>query len=218
MTPMDPFLQHVAKSLGRATPPTSVPSPPVIDESITRLVSPGVDLVDRFIRSAQAAKLHVHPAEMSQLAAAVVGYLKKVNARSVVITACELFDSVGLIDAIRAADIDVVRWDQTTLDASYDVEVGITDVWRAVAETGSLVVKSSASHGRAVSLVPPYHVAVVRKSQIVPDLIDVLNDVQREGAGTGIVMITGPSKTADIEMNLVVGVHGPGEVEVFVVD
>jgi L-lactate dehydrogenase complex protein LldG len=214
---MDPFLAHVSKSLGRDAIPTSVPPPPAIDERVARLVAPGDDLSLRFTANAAAAKLHVHPSQFDALAADVVAYCREANHKTAVVTRCERFESAGLIDALRAAGVTANYWDETTLDASYEVDVGITDVWAAVAETGSLVVKSSAAHGRATSLVPPYHVCVVGREQIVPDLIDAMRRVKAEGVGTGVVFITGPSKTSDIEMNLVVGVHGPGAVEVFLV-
>jgi L-lactate dehydrogenase complex protein LldG len=99
----------------------------------------------------------------------------------------------------------------------YEADIGLTDVYAAVAETGSIVVRRSADHPLMASLVPPVHIAVVERHQIVPDLIDLMRKLNVEGTAGGVTIITGPSKTADIEMNLVTGVHGPGEVHVFVI-
>lgn len=214
---MDPFLAHVSKSLGRTAPPASVPPPPAIDESYVRLVAPGDDLGLRFTAAATAAKLHVHPSTDADVAGEIVAFCTASNFKSAVVTRCDRFARLGLVDALNAAGVATTYWDETTLDATYEVDVGITDVWCAIAETGSIVVKGSGAHGRAASLVPPYHVAVVGRDQVVPDLIDAMRKTKAEGVGTGVVLITGPSKTSDIEMNLVVGVHGPGAVEVFLV-
>ena len=214
---MDPFLLHVAQSLGRDAIPLATPTPPTIQERFARLTRADGDLSLVFTAAATAAKLHVHPADADSLIADIVAFCRDAKLTSAVVTRCDRFDRLGLIDALRGAGIVATYWDETTLDATYDVDVGITDVWAAVAETGSLVVRASAAHGRAVSLVPPYHVAVVGRDQIVPDLIDLMAKVGAEGTASGIVLITGPSKTADIEMNLIIGVHGPGAVEVFLV-
>lgn len=212
------MLSHVAASLGRRGIPAEVPPPPSLHPAVVRLVDPQDDLAACFTRNAIAAKLHVHDAGGEpDCAARLTRFLLARPHRRLLLTRSPLFDRLGLFAALRSAGFEVTYWDETTLDASYDVDVGITDVWRAVAETGSLVVRESRAHGRAVSLVPAVHVAVVERSQIVPDLIDLMRDIQREGSGSGVVIITGPSKTADIEMNLVTGVHGPGEVEVFLI-
>jgi L-lactate dehydrogenase complex protein LldG len=91
----------------------------------------------------------------------------------------------------------------------------VTEVTYAVAETGSLIIRATPQHGRALSLVPPVHVAVVQPKQILPDLVDLFEQLAREGADNTVI-ITGPSKTADIELTLVTGVHGPGVVHVFI--
>ena len=75
---------------------------------------------------------------------------------------------------------------------------------------------SRAEHGRLLSLVPFVHVAVVEPKVFVPDLIDLFDALAKDGVGSGVTMISGPSKTADIEMNVVTGVHGPNVVRVFV--
>ena len=94
----------------------------------------------------------------------------------------------------------------------------MTDVWAAVAETGSLVIRPDAHHGRLLSLAPPIHVAFVKPQQIVADLIDLMQMIDADTRAPNITLITGPSKTADIEGSLVIGVHGPGMVRVMLVN
>ncbi len=97
-------------------------------------------------------------------------------------------------------------------------EVGITSADYALADTGSLVFFSESKESRLLSLLPPCHIAVIDSSKIVASLDDVLRLRPLPGAdSSAIVVITGPSRTADIEMRLVRGVHGPGEIHVIVV-
>ena len=101
-----------------------------------------------------------------------------------------------------------------TLDELYDYDAGVSDVYAGVAETGSVVVRASVDHGRAISLVPGVYVAIVEPKNLLADLVDLFEKMSRDGSG-GATIISGPSKTADIEMELVVGVHGPGKVQIF---
>ena len=102
-----------------------------------------------------------------------------------------------------------------TADEAYDFDAGVTEVDYAVAETGTLVIRHRPEHGRLLSLVPFVHVAVVEPKKLLPDLIDLFEVLAKEGSGSGVTMISGPSKTADIEMNTVTGVHGPNVVKAF---
>lgn len=100
-------------------------------------------------------------------------------------------------------------------------DIGITSVWRAVAETGTLAVVAGPGTERVASLLPPVHVAIVERSQILPDLFDLFAEIEREFAGempSNLVLITGPSKTGDLELKLTTGVHGPGHWHVIVID
>ncbi|MFT3785992.1 MAG: LUD domain-containing protein [Tepidisphaeraceae bacterium] len=213
------FLTHIAHSLGRASVPSSIPMPPAIDESITRLVRGDVvDLVGKFVEQARAVKLYVELlASEAELALAIVKYLREKQLTRLVVTRCEQFDRLDLIGKLNESGIEAKAHDEVGLDKTYDVDAGLTDVYAAVAETGSIVMKRSPQHGLAASLVPMTHLAVVRREQVVADLIDLMRKLKQDGTGSGVTIITGPSKTADIEMNLVTGVHGPGVVMVFVV-
>jgi L-lactate dehydrogenase complex protein LldG len=94
----------------------------------------------------------------------------------------------------------------------------MTDVWAAVAETGSLVIRPDPRQGRLLSLAPIVYVAFVEPRQIVADLIDLMEKVGAAERAPNITLITGPSKTADIEGILVTGVHGPGVVRIMVIE
>jgi L-lactate utilization protein LutC len=146
----------------------------------------------------------------------MIEFLRGKQCRKLALASSGLLEKLGVVDALKEAGFDARRWAEMTLDELYDFDCGITDVYCAVAETGSLVMRASAEHGRAVSLVPPIHVAVLEPKNFVADLVDLMEKLTAEGVGSNTVLITGPSKTADIEMQLVTGVHGPGVVKLFV--
>lgn len=98
-------------------------------------------------------------------------------------------------------------------------DIGITSATSAIAETGSLVMMSAPGRERLASLLPPVHIAIVERAQIMPDLFDLFAELKRAGyenLPSNVALITGPSKTGDIEMTLTTGVHGPGKWHVIV--
>ena len=204
----------VRKSLGRSATITP-PAPPELSDPLVRLVLSDIGLPKLFEKRATEAKMYVTSLRVDDLHAQLVDYLRSKNMKSIVLPQSDFLDHLEVPRALRDAGFDVRMWTQMSLDDVYDVDASVTDVWRVVAETGSLVMRASADHGRALSLIPPLHVAIVEPKNCVADLVDLFNLLTAEGAGSATHIITGPSKTADIEMNLVVGVHGPGVVKVF---
>jgi L-lactate dehydrogenase complex protein LldG len=89
---------------------------------------------------------------------------------------------------------------------------GYSEASYGIAETGSLVFLSS-HEPRASSLLPAVHVATLREDRILPDL-ETLFETIGPALPSGVAVVTGPSRSADIEQVLAVGVHGPGEVHV----
>jgi L-lactate dehydrogenase complex protein LldG len=93
----------------------------------------------------------------------------------------------------------------------------LTGTLGAVAETGALILKSSAEEPRLLSLVPPIHFAVLDAAAIYPDLATAMQALNWSTAmPTNMLLISGPSKTADIEFTLAYGVHGPKELVVLI--
>ncbi len=101
-----------------------------------------------------------------------------------------------------------------------DCDAAITSCEFLIARTGSIVL-TSARQGRITSVYTPIHVCIAYTSQLVYDVkegLEGLKNKYRESLPSLISFATGPSRTADIEKTLVVGVHGPKEVYCFVVD
>lgn len=98
-------------------------------------------------------------------------------------------------------------------------DVGITTAQAAIAETGTLVLDAAKERHRFVSLVPPVHVAIVDAATIFQTLGEALAFIHQNGdVSPAVTFITGPSRTADIELTLTIGVHGPQELYVIVID
>lgn len=205
----------VSRSLARSGAPTTIPDPPALQEPLIRLVLSDIGLPALFEKRAKENKIGVTPLRVESLHEELIVYLRARRVKSIALPNSKFLNRLEIPRVLREAGFIVSIWDEMTLDQLYDVDASVTDVWRVVAETGSLVLRASPEHGRALSLVPQIHVAIVEPKNCVGDLIDLFELTTREGSSSATVIISGPSKTADIEMNLVVGVHGPGVVQVF---
>ncbi|MAE60513.1 MAG: hypothetical protein CMJ49_04050 [Planctomycetaceae bacterium] len=107
------------------------------------------------------------------------------------------------------------------MTSAYQADAGLTGVHAGLAETGTLICNSDAAHARGASLAPPVHIAVVRRRDILPDMLDYLPRLEGMSPAelpSSQAWITGPSKTADIEGVLITGVHGPGKLIIVLVD
>lgn len=100
-----------------------------------------------------------------------------------------------------------------------EIEAGITSCEFLIAHTGSVMVSSALGGGRRLSVYPPVHIVVARKTQLVDYLSAAYSGIQDKYGSklpSQITLITGPSRTADIEKTLVMGAHGPRELHVFI--
>ncbi|HLH15806.1 MAG TPA: lactate utilization protein [Bryobacteraceae bacterium] len=123
--------------------------------------------------------------------------------------------------ACGITDLPCVRSGLTDRDelreACASADFGITSADYALADTGTLVMLSSPQEARLVSLLPPAHIAVVPAERILSGLDELFSLVPDPAAvSSSMVLITGPSRTADIEQILVRGVHGPGRIAVVI--
>jgi L-lactate utilization protein LutB len=123
---------------------------------------------------------------------------------------------------VREAIKGIVRGRSVVTKEAGDMttaEVGINFADYALADTGSLVFLSESRESRLISLLPPVHIAVIARKNILSGLDELFTLVPQPMAqSSAMILITGPSRTADIEMRLVRGVHGPGEIHVIIVE
>lgn len=102
-----------------------------------------------------------------------------------------------------------------------EADVSITTCETLIARTGSILMSSAQDSGRTVSVYAPVHICIAYTSQLVYDIRDALEMISakyKDRIPSFITLATGPSRTADIEKTLVVGVHGPKDVYVFLVE
>jgi len=212
----DSVLDRVRRALGRTKTPRTIPAPPLIDERVVRLVHTDLGLGELFARRAGEMNMRVTSCYVEECVPKLIESFVEMRIKRVMLSESSLLRKLEILPQLRSAGFDAKTWDEITLDESYDFDASVTDAWRAVAETGSLVLRASPGHGRAMSLVPVVHVAIVEPRNFVADLLDLFELIAREGVGSATTLISGPSKTADIEMNVVTGVHGPNVVNAFV--
>jgi len=156
--------------------------------------------------------------------AAVLAWLQHYGVRHAICWQHPTLERLQLREALTAHQIQATGYDELSALAHdeqrrlmLNADIGITGVDYAVAETGTLAVCARPGQERSLSLVAPIHVAVVHQSQILPDLFDLFARWSPQSLPSNVALITGPSKTGDIELELTTGVHGPGHWHVVIV-
>jgi L-lactate dehydrogenase complex protein LldG len=184
----------------------------------------GADLVQRFSEQLTAAGGQPHRVADAEAAADKVQDLVRCQAaQRILLSGGPVLPGVDLAKRLREQDLEVFVVDALEparrRDTFFQADVGISGVAYALAETGTLVVASRPAEPRSVSLLPPVHIALVQRGQILADLFDLFADLEADKPQlpSCLTLITGPSKTGDIELKLVTGVHGPGEMHVVLV-
>jgi L-lactate utilization protein LutC len=200
-------------------------TPPLPARGSTGLPGAGLDPVERFCQQFFAAGGQLH-----QLADGVdaVDKVREIvsnhGARRVLLGCGPVLDHLDLSAKLRDLGVAVVPVgecrDETCRDPFFAADIGISGVDYLIAESGTIVVRSRPKEPRSLSLLPPVHIAVASREQVLADLFDLFDKGLADQAGSlpsCITFITGPSKTGDIELRLVTGVHGPGEVHLVLI-
>ena len=154
----------------------------------------------------------------SEVAQAITDIIQDLRERNFSVAKIALSDSLEVerlmhLTGIRFAEVEITP---SAADV-FGFDIGISRVQAGIAETGTLLLDSSRERHRLVSLVPPVHIAILDASQIVATLGEALSMLRQDELVSPIVtLVTGPSRTADIELTLAIGVHGPQELFVII--
>jgi L-lactate dehydrogenase complex protein LldG len=132
----------------------------------------------------------------------------------------EELDTLGVDDPLAEAGVEVAVW--RDLDDFREVaaraDIGLSTAEWAIADTASLVLTSGPGKGRTVTLLPPTYVAVVAAEKVLRTVPEAIEKYAGDGGlPANVCFHTGPSRSGDIEMEIFVGMHGPGDVHVVLV-
>jgi len=203
----DHILHRVRTALGRSAGQAVAEAPP------PRILIPRVEMDARvasmLARVEALAGEALETANPCAFVAAAIAGKTAVASNAPYLAECGITSLPGVRSGIT--DRDQLR------DACAAADIGITSADYALADTGTLVMLASPHETRLISLLPPQHIAVVPRGRILTGLDELFSILPNPAEQTSsMVLITGPSRTADIEQILVRGVHGPGHITVVV--
>lgn len=212
MTARDEMLRRIRRAIhdvpATESPVLSIERNYLLESGLTRH-----EIVEQFVDRLVDYKALVRQVPAAELAAAIADACAQRSVRRLVVPA-------DLPDAWLPAGIEILRDQQLSNQVLETSDGVLTGCALGVAQTGTIILDSGAYQGRrTISLLPDYHLCVVRSEQIVglvPEAIRALTEAavsQRRP----ITFISGPSATSDIELNRVEGVHGPRTLEVIIV-
>lgn len=207
------FLGRLRARLAGGVPPNPVhPLPPPVGAvpAVVPRDLDGDDLVGTFERAATAVAATVHRAPAGGPPLDVLAGLVASAGIRRAVTSSEP-EAVAAGEALAGLGVEVTPYDRDTGAAA---DLGVTGAVAAVAATGSVVVDAAVAGGRGASLLPRVHLCVVPVERLVATPGDVLRRLGGTRPPSALVLVTGPSRTGDIEQLLTLGVHGPVAVHV----
>lgn len=211
MTQSNPILENIRRSLGRqpgAPPPAR---PPILSPRPVSDQSTEIDLLMKEVNALSGVARRMDEAGVDTALQELVQVQEVHNAT--------LWPTPGLshlhmAERLHGLDVEIVphNVDKQVMALC---DLGITEVDFALPETGTLALFSSAEKPRAVSLLPRVHLAIMRPAALRADLHQVFAEACRSNY---MIFITGPSRTADIELTTTLGVHGPKNLYLWVME
>ncbi|MEH7117323.1 lactate utilization protein C [Neobacillus vireti] len=227
------FLNQIATRLGRPriTKPVERPNWKFRPQDEVLKGATQDELVEVLIEHCKKIHTTIYTTNTSELSLTLNEVVTNYGGGPIVTWKDECFSEWGL-DSLMKQDwpnenIDVYEWDHTkgekNIAKAEQANVGITISEITLAESGTVVLFSDENKGRTVSFLPATYIALIPKSSIVPRMTQAAQKMREIHQKTGHVascinFITGPSNSADIELNLVVGVHGPVKATYIVIN
>ena len=191
-------------------PPAAIP--PTARIAPRRPAEPEAELTQLLTEIERLNGVTRHLADREAFRAALAELVRSEGVKRATCWTTPEIEAWGVATALQALGVEIVPADaDKNLVAS--CELGVTGVDAALPETGTLVLTSSPERPRVASLLPRVHLALLRPAVLRPDLHQVFAETRESGY---TVLVSGPSRPADIELTLTLGVHGPTSLYVWV--
>lgn len=183
-------------------------------------------LVTRFVRELEAVRGRAtYAGSLAEAAEAIAAQARAAGVRSTAVGKGVASDLAIVVDALKRAGITVIRTGPVDEIERPEMreriarcDLGVAEADYGVAATGTLAVYANPSRPGSLTLLPPISVVILRRERIVPDLAALFERLGPAAiAANRLTLITGPSRTADIEKMIVLGVHGPRELWVVLI-
>lgn len=178
------------------------------------------DPPSRFIEELEALGGHGKRAKnMKEARDYVLGVVREREAKLVLRWNIEYLEKLGADEPLQEEGVEVVSWRESPdlREIAGRADIGISTAAWAVAETGSLLLESGPGMGRSVTLLPPSYIAILPADRMLRTVPEAIGKYAGGSLPANVCFHTGPSRSGDIEMSLVVGMHGPGDVHVVLV-
>ncbi len=207
----NPIIENIRRSLGRTA---QVPLPPRPAIYSPRVSVPQEAEINCFLDELAKLSGVGQRLQSSEIDSALKTLVAEQNIHKATAWATPHLKQLGISKTLSSHGVELVS-PSADKHAMALCDLGITEAAYLLPETGTLVLKSSAERPRAVSLLPRVHLAIVRPEMLRADLHQVFAEAKEEHY---LVFITGPSRTADIELTTTLGVHGPKQLYVWMMD
>lgn len=204
------ILSDIRQSLNRTAQSQVAPRPRVIPP---RVAGETDAEIDQLLQEISAVKGEARRLEPVDVASSLEDLVKAENIRKATLWNTARLMQLGIAEKLRGLGVEIVPTQADKLEMS-KADLGVTEADFALPETGTIGLLSSPDKARSVSLLPRVHLAIVAPSALRADLNQVFAEAKSEGY---LILITGPSRTSDIELVVTIGVHGPQKVYVWVV-
>jgi L-lactate dehydrogenase complex protein LldG len=204
-------IENIRRSLGR-TAQTPVGPRPAIYEP--RQPESSNSEADRFLDEVRKLSGVGRKLSPSNLDSAFKALIAEQNIHKATVWETPRLRQLGIAEILNSLGVVLVSPNASKYEMAF-CDLGITEADYLLPETGTLVLRSSAEKPRAVSLLPRIHLAIVCPGMLRADMHQVFAEAKDQHY---LVFITGPSRTADIELTVTLGVHGPKNLQVWMMD
>lgn len=206
----NPVLDNIRRSLGRTAQSPLKPRPAIYASRDADVVD---SEVERFLAEVRKLSGGTQTLSSSDLDSALATLVAEQNIRKATVWESLRLKQFGIAEILSGLGVELIS-PNASKHAMAQCDLGITEADYLLPETGTLVLKSSFEKPRAVSLLPRIHLAIVRSEMMRADMHQVFAEAKENHY---LVFITGPSRTADIELTVTLGVHGPKSLFVWFV-
>jgi L-lactate dehydrogenase complex protein LldG len=198
----NPVIENIRRSLGRTAQTPLSPRPDIYPARQPESLDAEIE---RFIEEVRKLSGTAQKLKADGVADALRALVTEQNIRKATVWNTGCLQQLQIADQLSSLGVDIVSPNADKHDMAL-CDLGVTEADYFLPETGTLVLRSSGEKPRAVSLLPRIHLAIVRPEMLRTDLHQVFAEAKDSRY---LVFITGPSRTADIELTVTLGVHGP---------